>query len=85
MRLLLDTHIFLALVYTRRVTAIKLSRHSGRDCRKPDHMDVFISYHPWFLDLGNPCRDDDAFLNLMAATACYAVLYAPQRVETSKK
>ncbi|MEQ1544641.1 hypothetical protein [Methyloglobulus sp.] len=28
-------------------------------CRNPDHRDVFIACHPWLLDLGNPCRDDD--------------------------
>ena len=35
-----------------------LSRHSGRDCRNPEHREVFVACHPWLLDLGNPCRDD---------------------------
>ncbi|MDO8846366.1 hypothetical protein [Methylicorpusculum sp.] len=34
-------------------------RLSGRDCRNPEHKEVFGARHPWHLDLGNPCRDDD--------------------------
>ena len=30
-----------------QLTAIKLSRHVGMDCRHPDYMDVFNACHPW--------------------------------------
>ena len=33
-------------------------RHSGMDCRNPDHRDVNSPNHPWPLDPGNPCRGD---------------------------
>ncbi|MDZ4149502.1 hypothetical protein [Methylicorpusculum sp.] len=38
---------------------LQLQRLSGRDCRNPEHKEVFGARHPWHLDLGNPCRDDD--------------------------
>jgi len=49
-------------------TAIKLSRHTGMDCRYPDHREVNLVCHPWHLCSGNPCRNDVVFLNLMAVT-----------------
>ncbi|WP_157204916.1 hypothetical protein [Methylomonas methanica] len=45
-------------VATQRVTTIKLSRHTGRDCRNPDYKDVKSHRHPWPLDPGNPCQGD---------------------------
>ncbi|HEY5139569.1 MAG TPA: hypothetical protein VIJ25_09690 [Methylococcales bacterium] len=36
----------------------KIVRHTGMDCRYPDHMDVISACHPWLLDSGNPCRND---------------------------
>jgi hypothetical protein len=35
-------------------------------CRNPDHMDVNDSSHPWLLDSGNPCRNDEFLFGLMA-------------------
>jgi hypothetical protein len=35
-------------------------RHTGRDCRYPGHMDVKVLRHPWLLDSGNPCRNDES-------------------------
>jgi hypothetical protein len=37
---------------------LQLQRLSGRDCRNPDHKDVFDARHSWRLDLGNPGQDD---------------------------
>jgi glycosyltransferase involved in cell wall biosynthesis len=54
------------IVPTRRVTAIKLNSHSDRDCRNLGHKDVFDRCHHWLLDCGNPCRNDELSLNLMA-------------------
>ena len=42
-----------------RVRAIKISRHSGMDRRNPDCTDADNPRHPWSLDSGNPCRNDD--------------------------
>ena len=50
------------------VTAIKLSRHTGRDCRYPEHREVNLVRPPWPLGSGIPCRNDGFFLNLMAVT-----------------
>ena len=50
------------------VTAIKLGRHTGRDCRYPEHREVNLVCPPWQLGSGNPCRNDEIFLNLMAVT-----------------
>ncbi len=47
-------------------TAIKLSRHSGMDRRNPDCRDANNLCHPWSLGSGDPCRNDEFFLNLMA-------------------
>jgi len=47
-------------------TDIKLSRHSGMDRRNPDCRDANNLCHPWSLDSGDPCRNDEFFLNLMA-------------------
>ena len=49
-----------------RLTAIKLSRHSGMDRRNPDCRDADNLCHPWSLGSGDPCRNDAPFLNLMA-------------------
>ncbi|WP_305325317.1 hypothetical protein [Methylicorpusculum sp.] len=44
-------------------------RYSGRDSGAEDreagsgHKDVLDACHPWLLDLGNPCRDDDFWLS----------------------
>ena len=33
-------------------------RHTGRDCRYPEHREVNLDCPPWLLDSGNPCRND---------------------------
>ena len=38
---------------------IYFRRHSGKECRNPEHRDVMCIRHPWHLDPGNPCRGDD--------------------------
>ena len=38
-------------------TAIKLSRHTGRDCRYPEHREVNLACPQWQLGSGNPCRN----------------------------
>ena len=60
-------------VPTETVTAIKLSRQTGRDCRYPEHREVNLEHRevnlarrPWHLGSGIPCRHDALFLNLMA-------------------
>lgn len=52
------------------VTAIKLSRHTGMDCRYPVHKDVKGLRRPWLLGSGNPCRNDVFILNLVAVMLC---------------
>ena len=47
-------------------TAIKLSRHTGRDRRYPDCRDAPKPRHPWSLGSGGPCRNDEFFPDLMA-------------------
>ena len=47
-------------------TAIKLSRHTGRDCRYPEHREVNLARPPWPLGSGIPYWNDGVFLNLMA-------------------
>ncbi|MDP2177457.1 hypothetical protein [Methylicorpusculum sp.] len=42
---------------------LQQQRLSGRDCRNPEYKDVVGARHPWHLDLGNPCRDDDFLLS----------------------
>ena len=51
-----------------RVTAIKLSRHTGMDCRYPEHREVNLARPPWPLGSGSPRQNDGFFLNLMAVT-----------------
>ena len=51
---------------TQTATAIELSRHSGMDRRNPDCRDANDLCHPWSLGSGDPCRNDELFLNLMA-------------------
>ena len=61
----------LTLVYngeSRSLTAIKLSRHTGMDCRYPEHREVNLACPPWTLGSGIPCRNDGFFLNLMAVS-----------------
>ena len=48
------------------VNAIKLNRHTGMDCRYPEHREVNLACPPWPLGSGIPCRNDGFFLNLMA-------------------
>ncbi len=50
------------------VNAVKLSRHTGMDRRYPDCMDASSLRHPWNLDSGIPCQNDEEFLNLIALT-----------------
>ena len=50
----------------KRATAVKLSRHTGMDCRYPEHREVNLARPPWPLGSGIPCRNDGFFLNLMA-------------------
>jgi hypothetical protein len=38
------------LLLIQPVNAFKLSRHTGRECRYPGHMDVKVQRHPWHLD-----------------------------------
>ena len=47
-------------------TAIKLSRHSGMVRRNPDCRDANNLCHPWSLGSGDPGRNDEFFLHLMA-------------------
>ena len=56
------------IVPTVSVTAIKLSRHTGRDCRYPEHREVNLARPPWPLGSGIPYWNDGVFLNLMAVT-----------------
>ena len=51
----------------KRATAVKLSRHTGMDCRYPEHREVNLARPPWPLGSGIPCRNDGFFLNLVAA------------------
>ena len=51
---------------TRNDTAIKLSRHSGMDCRNPDCREATDPCHPWSLGSGGPCRNDGC-VNSIAA------------------
>ncbi|GEM_PF-1505575 len=50
-----------------RDTAIKLSRHTGMDCRYPEHREVNPVRPPWPLSSGIPCRNDGFFLNLFVS------------------
>ena len=38
---------------------LQLSRHTGRDCRHPNYMDVMFTSLSWRLGSGNPCRNDE--------------------------
>jgi hypothetical protein len=37
-------------------------RHTAMDWRYPEHRDVKLR-HPWLLDSGNPCRNDENLHN----------------------
>ena len=39
--------------------ALVETRHTGRDCRYPEHREVKPDSHPWNLGSGNPCRNDE--------------------------
>jgi len=52
------------------LTAIKLSRHSGMDRRNPDRRDANNLCHPWSLGSGDPCTNDEFFLNLTVVKVC---------------
>gem|GEM_PF-1887869 len=69
------------------VTAIKLSRHSGMDRRNPDCRDANNLCHPWSLGSGDPCRNDEFFLNLMAVKLPLGngVFEAPASRRTAKQ
>ena len=52
-------------------TTIKLSCHAGRESAArvgwyPHHRDVNVTYHPWPLGSGNPCRNDDTVLTFLS-------------------
>ena len=38
---------------------VEISRHTGMDCRYPEHRDVKLDCPPWLLGSGNPCRNDE--------------------------
>ena len=40
---------------------VELSRHTGRDCRYPEHREVNVDCPPWPLGSGNPWRNDAVF------------------------
>jgi hypothetical protein len=61
-----DAHVCRADAPTHCLNAVKLTRHSGRDCRNPEHREVTSLCHPWLLDPGIPCRGDVIRLNLTA-------------------
>ena len=42
---------------------VELGRHTGRDCRYPEHREVNVGHPPWRLGSGNPCRNDGQNLN----------------------
>ena len=73
------------IVPTLCVTAIKLSRHSGMDRRNPDCRDTNNLCHPWSLGSGDPCRNDEFFLNLMAVTLCVGMPPASESDRRSGK
>ena len=43
--------------------AVDTARHTGRDCRYPEHREVNVDCPPWQLGSGNPCRNDGENLN----------------------
>jgi hypothetical protein len=43
---------------TQSTKAVNSRRHTGRECRYPDHRDVKDFRHPWLLGSGIPCRND---------------------------
>ena len=53
----------------RWVNAAELDRHTGRDCRYPEHREVNVGRPPWRLGSGNPCRNDGQNLDLAALMA----------------
>ena len=48
--------------FNPHANTIELSRHTGRDCRYPEHREVNVDCPPWPLGSGNPCRNDGVFL-----------------------
>ena len=53
----------------RWVNAAELDRHTGRDCRYPEHREVNVGRPPWRLGSGNPCRNDGQNLDSAALMA----------------
>ena len=43
------------------IKLLQQQRHTGMDCRYPDSMVVMFTYLPWYMDSGNPCRNDEPF------------------------
>ena len=48
------------------LNTVEISRHTGMDCRYPEHRDVNLVCPAWLLGSGNPCRNDEHFLNSTA-------------------
>ena len=49
-----------------KLPSILLSRHSGMDCRNPEHREVNLVCPLWQLGSGDPCRNDEGNLNSTA-------------------
>ena len=55
-----DAHTRLQVeALTPQSNPVELSRHTGMDRRYPDCMDASSPRHPWSLDSGIPCRNDE--------------------------
>ncbi len=67
-----------------RFKTIKLSRHSGMDRRNPDCRDANNPCHPWSLGSGDPCRNDEFLLNLMAVKLRLGMRYEKLCFPTKK-
>jgi len=52
----------------KRVERECKDRHTGMDCRYPEHREVNLGHPPWRLGSGNPCRDDGQNLKLTTLT-----------------
>ena len=50
-------------IFTPEGNTDEFSRHTGRDCRYPEHREVNLVCPPWQLGSGNPCRNDEENLN----------------------
>ncbi len=56
------------------VKAVKLSRHTGMN---PGCMDASRPRHPWNLDSGIPCRNDEQFLFGIFASTAFSLRVVP--------